>query len=71
MSSNFIQFQPPKSKALQSGSFLNQGIGIKSNINDNASFNGNTFNTSILGSNVAYPFNRGVQTVGVATDYAN
>tara|TARA_R110000744_G_scaffold71533_5_gene144193 strand:+ start:2033 stop:3304 length:1272 start_codon:yes stop_codon:yes gene_type:complete len=71
MSSNFIQFQPPKSKALQSGSFLNQGIGIKSNINDNASFNGNTFNTSILGSNVAYPFNFGVQTVGVATDYAN
>ena len=71
MSSNFIQFQPPKSKALQSGSFLNQGIGIKSNINDNASFNGHEFKTSLSSGNVAYPFNFGVQTVGLSTDYAN
>jgi len=71
MSSNFIQFQPPKSKALQSGNFLSQGIGIKSNINDNASFNGNKFNIELFSSNVAYPFNFGTQTVGVATDYAN
>jgi len=69
MSSNFIQFQPPKSKALQSGSFLNQGIGIKSNINDNASFNGNEFKTSLSSGNVVYPFNFGVQTVGLPTDY--
>ena len=69
MSSNFIQFEPPKSKALQSGNFLNQGIGLKSNINDNASFGGNKFNTAIKTGNVAYPFNFGVQTTTVDTDY--
>lgn len=69
--SNFVQIQPLKSRRLQSGNFLSQGIGMKSNINDNASFNGHIFNTELVSSNVAYPFNFGVQTAGLSTDYKN